>query len=450
MPVFASAYGLRLKFSLGLSLLLALWLSSSLFQWQALQLSERNHRVLGHLEQLPTLRAALSERSRSYLHNAPRDYLSYNRDVQIFHRDLLNDLQRYASQLEGQLTAITQRQALTLPETLLQLAGAGTALAQLEQAASQLTQTWQRQRTGLTEALGHNLEEPRLEWGAKLIVQQAVQLAKDESAFTDAYRQVLEGEKRLMQHLLSALLSLSALLLLLGILWFYRSVVRGIVQTAAAFTRVAGGDFGHQIDNPRRDELGLLVQAFNQVSGRTRFVLTLLHQLNRAGEPQSVAQRLFELLQEPLGLTWLGILSSDSHGQLRPLASAPATLKQNFPVEADKPGFGQQLLRHQGQSDWLRTERLAEHVLHFPQDRLLREVLRVHGGETLLSLPLQLGSRQDVLLLMLKQNTSDQQLLDLLQSLAQPIALRVQELATSEEKSHGGKRAMVSQPKVVA
>jgi HAMP domain-containing protein len=449
MPVFASAYGLRLKFSLGLSLLLALWLCSSLFQWQALQLSERNHRVLGHLEQLPTLRVALSERSSAYLHNAPRDYLSYNRDVQIFHRDLLNDLQRYGSQLDSQLTAITQRQALTLPEVLLQLAGAGTALAQLEEAATRLTQTWQRQRTGLTEALGDNRQQPRLEWGAKLIVQQAARLAKDESAFTNAYRQVLESEKRLMQHLLSALLGLSALLLLLGILWFYRSVVRGIVLTAAAFSRVASGDFGHQIDNPRKDELGLLVQAFNQVSGRTRFVLTLLHQLTRAGEPQSIAQRLFELLQEPLELTWLGILSSDNQGQLRPLASAPAVLKQNFPVEADKPGFGQQLLRHRGQSGWLRTERLAEHVLHFPQDRLLREVLRIHGGETLLALPLQLGSRQDVLLLMLKQNASDQQLLDLLQSLAQPIALRVLELATSAEKSHATKRASAPHSSVV-
>jgi len=444
MPVFSRAYGLRLKFSLGLSLLVVLLVLSSLVQWQALQLTERNHQVLGRLEQLPTLRTVLIERGRSYQRNAPRDFESYRRDLQVFHQGLLLDLQRYSEQLDTQLGAIVQHQVLTLPEPVLRVAGAGAALAQLDEVSARLQQTWLRYQAGLQEALGDNLQEPRLEWGAQFITQQAPQLAQDESAFIEAYRRVLDSEKQLAVRLIVALLSLSGLLMLLGIGWFYRSVVRGIVHTAVAFDRVANGDFGHQIDNPRTDELGLLVQAFNRVSGRTRFVLTLLQDLGRANQPKAAVGLLFDLLQEPLALTWLGVLSGDNEGQLRLLASAPASLKQNFPLEADKPGFGQRLLRHGDDPAWLRTERLAEHVLHFPQDRLLREVLRVRGGEVLLALPLASGPWRGTLLLMLRHGETDQELLNLLQSLARPIASRFQELesATSSVEPKRSNSAM--------
>ena len=437
MSVLSRAYGLRLKFSLGLGLLLSLLVFSSLLQWQALQLTERNHQVLGQLQQLPTLRNLLLRRSHAYQQNAPRDFDSYNRDLQIFQQGLRTDLHSYGQQLDTQLAAVTQRQALTLPESFLRLAGAGAGLAQLQQATERLTQAWHGYRAGLREALGRNTNEPRLEWGARFITEQAPPLAQDETAFIEAYRQVLNNEKHLLVQLMTVLLSLCGLLLSLGSIWFYRSVIRGIVRTASAFNRVANGDFGHQIQNPRHDELGLLVEAFNRVSGRTRFVLTLLQDLNRASHPKEAVDLLFELLQAPLTLSWLGVMSADRDGQLRLLACAPTSLKQNFPLEADKPGLGRQLLQHE--NGWLRIDRLAEHVLHYPQDRLLREVIRVRGGEVLLAL--RLTGWQSALVLVLKQPEADPELLNLLQSLARPIALRFQELESSQPEALPGRVA---------
>ena len=102
-------------------------------------------------------------------------------------------------------------------------------------------------------------------------------------------------------------ISSAGMLLVFGVIWFYFKVVRRITLTVKGCQRVAQGDFGYQLTTNGNDELSALATAFNILSARTRFVLTMLTKMHRQGSAESKVDSLWQEAGDYLPIQWLGL-----------------------------------------------------------------------------------------------------------------------------------------------
>ncbi|WP_223786901.1 HAMP domain-containing protein [Marinicella meishanensis] len=232
---------------------------------------------LSKLEQLIDL---MQEQSTQYDQNAPRDYESYNRDLKVFYTQLQENLASMRQMINQSAHHYYNRNSTTnvLLDSML-LEQNNQAFQQMEQALGTFTQ-------GFAEQIGDDPEEPRLEWGNDYILADTAGLFGQIETTHRVFEDLVQAQQKATVRFNWLAVGLVALLLLLLYVWFNQSIVKRIIRVAKACREVSLGNYGLKIKDASEDEIGQLVADFNQLSGRSQSILSLLKQLHAAPSQQ--------------------------------------------------------------------------------------------------------------------------------------------------------------------
>ncbi len=223
---------------------------------------------------------SMKVQSIQYGENAPRDYESYNRDLKV-----------YFSQLQENLSTIEQLVSQTSHSyynrnTSTNLLIDAMLVEENNQAFAQMEQLHQVFKQGFKEQIGDNPEEPRLEWGNNYILGDDSGLFAQISTTNMNFEKLVNAQRQATINYTWIAIGLIALLLLLMLIWFNQTIVKRVIRVANACREVALGNYGLKVNDSSQDEIGQLVDDFNQLSGRSKSILTILNQLQTAPSKQ--------------------------------------------------------------------------------------------------------------------------------------------------------------------
>jgi two-component system, NtrC family, nitrogen regulation sensor histidine kinase NtrY len=175
------------------------------------------------------------------------------------------------------------------------------------------------------------------------------------------------------------LFAMVTLLILLASSWtglhLARRVTVPIQALAEGTRRISGGDLGHRVDVEADDELGVLVDSFNRMTGELASNKELLERSNR--DLTTTNQRLAEeraLIAAVLENVAAGVVSIDSTGRIFTCNGAALNMLRQREEEVVGRSF---------EEAWSDPERarLAAVVREAPETRDSREVHLILGGE---------------------------------------------------------------------
>jgi len=348
-------------------------------------LAEDNHanqKLLGEVKQLHIMGKAIKRRGTTYANHAPRDYGPYNRDVIIFYPDFMRDLTIF----EQQTTHIAKI-ATRLPRGLLHATG-----QPLNRSINNLQEKWQTFKQGFQEKLGNNPAEPRLEWGADYVQANQDLINSITGMLIMSIENAIQKQLNSNKQLSLIAISVAGALLLLGIFWFYFSVVRRISLTIDGCQRVAQGDFGYQLLTHSKDELGSLANAFNTLSARTRFVLNMLSKMHRHDSSENKIDSLMKEASGYLPIQWLGLWQVNPNDNSLILMSmrSERPLRSNMQkLLSDAAGNDAHLLELVKKQGPVKYDNLSEIASKLPNARLIREIIKIGLLNSALIVPLR-------------------------------------------------------------
>lgn len=346
-----------MKFSLQTQILTALSVFALLFVG-ALALNSHHFNVgleyqknLALTQTLSLRSSGLAERAETYGEVAPREFSAYERDLKLFYPNLKKELENLANSVES-LDAITTK---------------SEEVSALKQKHSQFIK-------GLWEQIG-DVDEPRLEWGARYLAEQAPILRDATKALemqmTEIAKTNFDNAKRI--NTLSWIFGAISILLILT--WFWRRVTRRISQAADSCKQVAEGDFGTTIKDDSNDEIGQFSGAFNSLSSRTRVVLGVLDKLPAHATPSQAFNTLWSESNEFLGHKWQAMFNLDNGFDKVKLVALQQNLENEFPSKALEFPIERIAktikLEEKGHAVW---EDIRRHTLQPADAKLLREL----------------------------------------------------------------------------
>ncbi|MGJ8662196.1 MAG: HAMP domain-containing protein [Marinicella sp.] len=232
---------------------------------------------MSQLDQLITL---VREQSIQYGENAPRDYESYNRDLQVYFTGLQENLSTIDSLINNSAHSYYNRNSTT------NLLIDGVLIEKNNQAFTQMELLHQTFKSGFNEQIGDNLAEPRLEWGNDYLLNDESGLFSQIATTHMNFEDLVSAQRQATVNFNWLTIGLIALLVVLMIVWFNQAIVKRIIRVAKACREVALGNYGLKIKDPNHDEIGQLVDDFNQLSGRSKSILSILNQLQQASTKQ--------------------------------------------------------------------------------------------------------------------------------------------------------------------
>lgn len=347
-------------------------------------LADENHAsqgLLSRVRQLEVQGQAIQRRGMTYANNAPRDFAPYERDMIIFYPDFMQDL----SLFDRQLTAVAKA-ATDLPGGYFHASNKA-----LTNSVRQMQSTWQIFQKGLQDKLGSNPAEPRLEWGAEYVRDNQALINSLTGALIHTIDSAVLSRLDKNADLTVAAVAIAGSLLLIGVIWFYWSIVRRISLTVRGCQRVAQGNFGYQLPIRGNDELTMLAKAFNSLSARTRLVLTMLSKMHRTGSAESKIASLWTEASGYLPMQWLAlwqINSIDSSLQLMNLRSdRPIRDPIQKALESSAKNDAQ-LFSLCLETQPIKVDNLVDYALNRPNARLMRELVKMGHLNSLLLVPL--------------------------------------------------------------
>lgn len=245
----------------------------------------------------------LTVQAMRYDEHAPRDYAAYFRDVKLYYVDLnktiaeLSQLinafanESFSDDLVGESMPMVPR--LT-PRSLT--------------VAQELATTWTGFKKQLDEAIGPNLEEPRLEWAAELIVANYADLESISERLLNTLQKDVAQRAARANTVNRLLLALALVVSLLIAIWFYRRVLGPLSIAVNGFRQVANGDFSYRVPIVHNDELGSLASSFNLLTDRLDALRTLLTKLEQGADLDSTLRTLSTSLPALIPVDWIGVL----------------------------------------------------------------------------------------------------------------------------------------------
>jgi len=305
-------HSLKLQITLAIAALTVLFAASTLYSLHVIDQQHSDDVLVQLAGRLQFNQQHLTLQAMRYRENAPRDYPSYDRDLQLYYQDLMTTrselaqiIQAFANNhFDDVLTGATVAQRPRLPRR-----------SQL--AAKALAATWRDFAAQLDEQLGPDPQEPRLEWVAQRIIAEHATLEAAAQGFTDT----LEGDvaaRAGRANLTNRLMLLAALIVAVATAaWFYRRVLTPLSVAAQGFKQVANGDFAHKVPVTQNNEIGWLAESFNHLSARMDALRKLLTRLEQADTLEGTLRSLSQTLPPLIPVDWIGVLVIGTDGQIR-------------------------------------------------------------------------------------------------------------------------------------
>lgn len=348
-------------------------------------LAQENHAyqlLHSQVNQLEVQGQAIKRRGTTYATYAPREYPHYFRDLKVFYPDFMHDLDAFENQIER-----ISKTSKELPNS----AGASSNIA-LTNSINNLNTNWKVFKKGFLSKLGTDLKEPRLEWGADYVKEKQDLIhaitGKLINTIDNTIKIQLEANKQLTNNTFIA----ASVLLLLGVVWFYFSVIRRITLTVKGCQRVAQGDFGYKLAISGNDELSALALAFNTLSARTSFVVTMLSKMHSEDSSENKVDMLYQEANGYLPIECLGLWQLNQSENCLDMLTFRSERPANTTLQKTLASItknDQHLLDICNTYSAVKYDNLPAIVSSLPDAKLMREIMKMGLLNSVLIVPLR-------------------------------------------------------------
>lgn len=315
--------------------------------------------------------SSLQQQAQHYKLNAPRDFESYNRDVAVFYQQFKQELVTIGNMNTDLLNSAAKFKSSAVLNAI--NSNTDTPLKQSQAMLEAWALEWNSFSNNMDERLG-NPTNPRLEWGADLVLEQYEYLQQRSNELTksiDETQTWLYDHHAIINYILLAAVLSYIIIALISLAWF---VIRPIILTSRACEQVAAGKYGLHINVPAIGETKKLQQSFNELSATTKLVMDMLTEIHQPADAETKLQRIFESGHEALGINWIGLMAfKDDNFEL--IGSAPEESRsfwRHKSVSIHK-SFGKDLLASFDKR-WLDIRELSKLALQRHDERFLREI----------------------------------------------------------------------------
>jgi len=301
-----------LKTQIAAALVLIMLLFGSTFYLSMMALNEQQsyNLLLNITSRLEQTAQNLVTLGLNYSMNVPLDSASYERDIRLYYRALLGqveildtitnsfmteefspDLVETGDPFHPQLSEDTQQTVLTVEEL------------------------WLNLRQGIFQALGNDSEMPRLGEAADYIARYHSPLVASIDILLTKIQQQTDQRLTRVYQLHLTLLS-GAVLITLGVFgWFFLVVLNPLKSAVSGFRKVAQGDFGHQLPVISGNELGMMTDAFNTLSMRLHAIFRLIDQIQKGSDLHETLGFVAKEFPPLIPLDWIGVLFVAADGK---------------------------------------------------------------------------------------------------------------------------------------
>ena len=394
-------FGLEFKvFSVltGLSLIAITTLG---FMIYALNEGRTNQQLVSRLAQLDTLSSSIFQRSDNYLQFAPRSFSDYNRDLIVFYSDFNTDLVH----MNKLVRTIGDDYYSRTPNKVIETLGIGLRTSDLDSSFLKMTSAWKTFYAELNEKLGDDPAEPRLEWGTEYIREHQGPLRQIMNNSINILNEDIRLQAVHMEKTSYLAMGLLAIMVVLGLLWFYFGVTHRIKRAVAGCVRVSSGDFGYQMAVNSQDEIGTLSRAINTLSMRTRLVLSMVDNIRTAKDHDTALEAIWNESKALFDLVWLGLYKLDDDFEHMELLSAQphswAKVLNKQDIRAQHTPM--QIIQTQ---ESLVINDIDDFSNSRPTERLMRSLnLKIINSESCLLLPIVHDKKTWGILIMISEDT---------------------------------------------
>ena len=309
----ARLHSLKVQIILALCLLLMLFAVAIVYTYHHLQAYHDDTVVLRVAEHLDFNVERMRGQAKNYQRNAPRDYPTYYRDLELYYQDLMVSVEEVDSVIGGfasgmlpkRLEGLDKDMMLVLPENV-------------SQQCMQLEDHWTQFRATLMERIGTDPNEPRLEYAATHIVENSGTLEELVGNMVVDLRESSQEHQGDIAMTNQIILVLAALFALMILVWFVLRVLHPLSQAVDGYQRVARGDFGHQVPVGPSNELGLMNRSFNSLSQRIHALFRIMDGLQTGADLDRTVALLGQRMADLVPVDWIGVLQTNPEGrQLR-------------------------------------------------------------------------------------------------------------------------------------
>ncbi len=294
---------------LSLTIISILWIAVSLtiqsLSSQARSLSEEKAKIY----RLNDAIIELKRNSQIYQLNAARDFESYFRDLEVYYKVTIQQIDA----IEQNINSLnTINNLLNNIESNPINFASSQDINEMSKLIESSALLWSSFTQGLNDEFGDNKEEPRLEWGAQYIVENIDELTVNINQLLTLFEKTNQQQGSILSIASNAeITSIVGFILLFG-LFFNSRVLKPIQKTKAAFSQVSNGDYGHQIEESYSNEIGELITSFNEMSSRSDTVLSILSHLQTAKSLNEATEILHHNLTSYTGCDLVTIAVEDS------------------------------------------------------------------------------------------------------------------------------------------
>ncbi len=297
-------HSIRFQFSALLIVLLGLFSATIGYTLHAASEREGDRAVLESVARLQRAIDVMEQQSLNYLVVPARDYPTYYRDVKLFYRGLQTQIDEF----DRVLKALAAGRIEHSPEPQSAVPLVYTMAHVGHSTVERTRRAWVKFRRGLMDALGDEPDEPRLEYAAQYIAQNADATKQAAHQLYQSLHQAAQDRARESGQLTRVFVVSALLLMGASLWWFHRVALRPLYLAVQGFRRVAQGDFGHQLPASTGNEVGLLVDAFNGLSVRLRALFDLIDQIQQGKDLGGTLREAWGELRTFIPVDWMGVL----------------------------------------------------------------------------------------------------------------------------------------------
>jgi len=275
----------------------------SLFSVYELSLRKHDYAILNLAGQLRVTAQNLVSESHNYKLSAPRDYESYQRDLNFYHKNILKQIKNYSAIIYD-FERRTLSAELTGQSEPIYCNWDDQSINQLDTTAA----NWKQFASGLMAAMGSNDQEPRLEYAAEYIVDNGQSLIQSTDQLMRPFQRMMEIKLDNISQLNVLAIVVFIIINLILLLVFFKKVFQPLDATRNVFEKVANGNLKSQVEVNSTNEIGILSESFNHLTQRLSSLFQLTERVHQANNMDESLAFFYEEFKAFFPIDWIGML----------------------------------------------------------------------------------------------------------------------------------------------